>query len=381
MVTSAMTATTFLRGYLGYLKGDGWDVTLICSEGPGIEELVSDAGVTLVKLEMRREPSLLHDLGSLIGAVRVMRKLRPDVLVYATPKAALVGAVSGWISRVPTRAYELWGLRLETATGLARIVFWILETMTMRLSTVVIANSRSMAARADELRLSKGRALSVLGPGSSHGVDADYFSRSAEMPKLSADLADRLSDEGVPVVGFIGRMHPDKGIDVLITALRICADRGHGAQLLIVGSDEGAQVATVIKGAGGAVRVHAIGFSRDIRPMLKAMDILVLPSLREGFPNVVLEAAAMEVPAIVSDATGCIDAVIDGVTGQVVPVGDPVALADAIVKMLADDSGRKVMGAAGRLRAVTQFAPATIWSLHSEAWREAANLIKKSAMQ
>ncbi|MFK3676453.1 glycosyltransferase family 4 protein [Microbacterium sp. NPDC090218] len=363
-----MTATTFLGGYLRFLREAGWEVTLVCSDGPGVVDLAREAGVDFEPVAMEREPSPLKDLRALGEVRRLLRRLHPDVLVYATPKAALLGALGGRAAGVPRRIYEVWGLRMETASGLRRRVFGALEALTMRLSTEVIANSRSLAERAAELGLNGGRDVTVLGAGSSHGVDAAHFSRQADAPALDAAVAAKLTLSSGPVVGFVGRLHPDKGIDTLLAALRICADRGTAAQLLVVGADEGAALGDLVEGTDARIPVHVTGFSEDVRPMLRAMDVLVLPSRREGFPNVVLEAAGMEVPAIVSDATGCVDAVVDGVTGIITPVGDARALADAMTALLEDGDRRRALGAAARDRAIAEFAPETVWSQHSQRW-------------
>ena len=367
MVTSAVTATTFLGGYLRFLREAGWNVTLICSDGPGVVELARDSGVAYEPLAMEREPSPWKDLRALLQARKLLKRLRPDVLVYATPKAALVGSIAGWMTRVPRRNYELWGLRMETSAGASRRVLGLLESLTMRLSTRVIANSSSLAARVAELGLNGGREVAVLGSGSSHGVDAEKFARDAETPELAPDLEARLQRSSAPIVGFVGRLHPDKGTDTLMEALAICAQRSVAAQLLVVGADEGAILGADIEG-GVSIPVHSAGFTSDVRPMMRAMDVLVLPSRREGFPNVVLEAGAMSVPAIVSDATGCVDAVKDGVTGIVTPVGDASALADALESLLGDQVRRQQLGTAARAWVQENFDPRTVWRQHSEAW-------------
>ncbi|WP_081859854.1 MULTISPECIES: glycosyltransferase [unclassified Microbacterium] len=367
MVTSSVTVTTFLGGYLRFLRDAGWEVTLVCSEGPGVVELARASGVLYQPLRMEREPSPLKDARALLKATGLLRRLRPDVLVYATPKAALIGAVAGWLARVPRRNYELWGLRLETSAGFSRRIFAFLERLTMRLSSQVIANSASLAQRVSALGLNGGRDVVVLGAGSSHGVDARRYSEDAEMPDLDPGVKALLQRSSAPIVGFVGRLHPDKGVDTLMEALRICAQRSISAQLLVVGAQEGVNVETDIDGPVD-IPVHAAGFVQDVRPLLRAMDILVLPSRREGFPNVVLEAGAMKVPAIVSDATGCVDAVIDGVTGLVAPVGDAQALAVALETLLTDADRRESLGAAARAWGEEAFVPAVVWRQHSDCW-------------
>lgn len=367
-VTSSLTATTFLGGYLKFLSQDGWDVTLICSDGPGLTELERTEGVQVSRLRIEREPAPIQDITSAVKAFMLLRRLSPDVVVYATPKASLVGAISAWLARVPHRVYELWGLRLETSRGWIRPVIRVLEWVTASASTKIIANSRSVAERSKQMRVNAGHNPVVLGNGSSHGVDADYFRRDAEMDPLDSATAEFINSGTEPVVGFVGRLHPDKGIDTLVEALQLCAEDGVAVRALIVGGEEGgdAPSRTPLR---RIVPTHFTGQVADPRPYYAAIDLLTLPSRREGFPNVVLEAAAMQVPAVVSDATGCVDAVTQEVTGFIVPVNSATALAGAIKRLVNDASLRDRFGRAGRARAVAEFAQERVWAAHSREWR------------
>lgn len=369
MVTSPITATTFLKGYLRFLRNDAWEVHLICADGDGLRQFAEREGARFQPLAMKRDPSPWSDFRSVLTAYRLLRRLQPDVLVYATPKASLVGALAGALARVPIRVYELWGLRLETSVGLAHRVFRLLEALTARLSTRVIANSRSLAARAVEIGVSAGREILVLGHGSSHGVDTSFFSPRASMPDPALETQTAVLEHGTPVVGFIGRLHPDKGIDTLAEALGICVSHGLKFQLLVVGGAEGADLSQLLEPLRTWIPVHVIGHTPDPRPYLRMMDILVLPSKREGFPNVVLEAASMEVPAVVSDATGCVDSVVADETGVIVPVGDASRFADAITRLVEDGRMRAEMGSAARRRVIAHFSPPDVWALHSACWR------------
>lgn len=369
MVTSSVTATTFLRGYLEFLRKDGWQVTLVCSDGPGVAQLAALAGADFIPLSMERDPSPMKDLRSFYACWRMLRALRPDVLVYATPKASLVAALAGWLGGVPRRVYELWGLRLETTSGASRVVYFMVEWLTMRLSNHVIANSRSLADRAVELRLVGARHIETLGAGSSHGVDSSWFSIDAPMPTPPAELVHSLRNSDAPVVGFVGRLHPDKGITTLLDAVGALSSQGIAVRCLLVGSDEGADLAASLARARSHAIVDVTGHVEDPRPYYRVMDLLVLPSRREGFPNVVLEAAAMQVPAIVSDATGCKDSVAAGVTGEIFPVNDSIALANSIRTLLADPERLKRMGSQARNRALTEYNPVKVWKSHSDAFQ------------
>lgn len=359
-VTAPVTARLFLRGYAVFLAGSGYDVHIAASDVEDLASGLAAEGVTVHAVSMSREPDLSGDLKSARAMVRLLKRLRPDIVVYATPKASLLSSVAAWWTRTPVRVYSLWGIRFETARGLARHVYRAIEKVTVTCSTAVIANSESLADRAAALRLRRRDRITVPGAGSSHGVDAGHFDPDGEIGAVD-EATDRFLLEDVFTVGYVGRLHPDKGVDTLLNAVaRIGDDRS--VQTVLVGADEGALASRVDHGP----RVHSTGEVADVRPYLRRFDVVVLMSLREGFPNVVLEAAAMRVPAIVSDATGCVDAVLHGVTGFVVPRGDHRDLARRIIELRADRGSRLAMGEAARDRVRRDFDPVEVWSAHEQ---------------
>jgi glycosyltransferase involved in cell wall biosynthesis len=369
VVTSHVTALAFFRGYLSFLREDGWDVALVCSPGDGLEAFARAERVALHTVVMKREPSPLRDLVSLVSLASLLIRLRPDIIAYATPKASLLGAIAAGIAGIRLRVHCLWGLRLETATGFAHRWLWLSEKITALLSTDTVANSRSLADRAAQLGLAGGRDVVVLGSGSSHGVDVSRFAREADFPKADAATQTFLDETRGMTVGFVGRIHPDKGVERLLEALQICADNRIAVRALIVGRDEGAPSVRPRHSARD-VAVRYVGEVSDPRPYLAEMDVLVLMSRREGFPNVVLEAAAMEVPAIVAAATGSVDAVSDGVTGVVVPVDASADLAREIGRLASDGDALRELGRAARERVEREFASDRVWRLHADYFRQ-----------
>lgn len=356
VVTAAITARLFMRGYVEFLAECGYDVTLVADDVSEFKNDLAEQGVAARSLAMRRDPSPLHDLGSLWRMFLLMRRLRPDAVIYATPKASMLASVAARMLRVPVRVYELWGIRFETATGAARKIFQGIERLIASSSTTIVANSASLAQQAVALGITTPGRIMVPGSGSSHGVDSVRFSPDAPRPGLDEDTARFLEENPGLTLGYVGRLHPDKGVDVLLDAAEQLRALGIEVRVLLVGGDEGTQLPR-----HESLPVHRTGEVADVRPYLAAFDMLVLMSLREGFPNVVLEAAAMQVPAIVSDATGCVDSVEDGVTGVVVPVGDVDRLVDAAYP-LHDAERRRRMGRAARARVVAEFEPRQVWS-------------------
>lgn len=359
VVTVAMTAETFVRKFATFVAESGYSVVVIASGVTPSTEIVGNGSIKIIDVHMEREPSPIKDLKSLFQLTKVLSKLKPRRLVYATPKASLLSSLSGVILRIPSRNYQLWGLRLETTSGLKRIVLGAFEKITSLCSTSIIANSRSLADQYLKLRLNARKKVEILGEGSSHGVDLAYFSPKVELPVPSGEWKQFLDEHCEYFkVGFIGRLHPDKGTDTLIEAAQAVAHSGTKIALVLVGGEEGAnsQIPQTEN-----LAVFKVGFVSDVRPYLQEIQVLTLPSLREGFPNVVLEAAAMEIPAIVSDGTGVRDSVIDAKTGIITRVGDSNSLATAIKMLSQNEKLRQEFGKNARQRAVKSFGQKDVW--------------------
>jgi glycosyltransferase involved in cell wall biosynthesis len=367
MVTNEISASTFYRGYLTFLRERGWEVSVVASSNGTLHELGRREGVATHDLQMRRNPSPAADIVSLFRAIALLLELRPEIVVAATPKAGLLGMISAWVTRVPVRVYQLWGLRLETERGLRRVIFTILETIAARLATQVVANSASLAKAAERMHIAKD--IVVLGAGSSHGVDLQYFSRcNAEMPEPQADVVDFFRrNASVVTIGYIGRVNKDKGIVTLVHAAEICARAGLHVNLMVVGPEEDRALEELLASSkASGVSVLRVGPVEDTRPYFLLMDVLCLPTLREGFPNVVLEAAALGIPTITTRATGAIDSVLHDVTGVLVDVGDAAQLAAAMSKLATDAALRKRLGQSAKRRAINSFSDTVVFSLQEQ---------------
>lgn len=357
VVTTRVTVETFVMKFAEHLASLGNEVVIIADGISWSERAIGKGSLVMWPVSMSRDPNVLTDLKSLRDLFVALKEIRPSVLVYATPKASLLASINGFALRIPSRVYQVWGLRLETTSGLKRVVLSGAEFLTSLLSTVLLANSKSLATRFTSLKLNAGKLVHVIGEGSSHGVDLEFYSAesvvfSDQIKKIKEQTQEKF------VVGFVGRMHPDKGINTLLKASELLARSGFKFVLLLVGDDEGAEIPASMSSGFEIIR---IGHSADVRPYLCVMDILVLPSLREGFPNVVLEAASMSKPAVVSDGTGVVDSVVPGETGLVVPVGDSFRFAQAIRQLGEDPHLRARMGKSARARVEKHFSQDFVW--------------------
>jgi glycosyltransferase involved in cell wall biosynthesis len=306
---------------------------------------------------MDREIRPLRDLRALFAWVALIRSVRPAVTHLSTPKAALVGSIAAWLLRVPRRVYLVRGLRLEGASGAERLLLWLGERLTIALSTDVVVVGPSLGRKLARTRLLGRHRAALIAHGSSNGVDVAAISARAEAAGRERMRKRLRVAESDVVVGYVGRIVEDKGIGTLLAALELSKSK---PTLLLVGPIDDPSLGRDI--AAAPVRVVHVGWTDDVWAHYAAMDLLCLPTRREGFPNVVLEAAAVAIPCISTDATGAVDAVVPGVTGETVHVGDSVAMAAAIDRLAGDAPERARLGAAAHARALADFRPQDIWT-------------------
>lgn len=362
VVTHPITARSFLRGQLAYMARRGFDVTLVASPGPDLDAMAKHEGISTVAVPMRREVHVLEDLAALARLVRLLRRLRPVLLNASTPKAGLLGSLAGWLASVPVRIYTLRGLRLETTTGLKRALLVLAERTAHACAHRVVCASPSLLEAYRRVLALDGRKLTVLGPG--NGIDLRRLELDPERRAAAAALRHAWGwDPGAPILGFVGRMTRDKGIPDLVEAFRSLRATHPDLRLLLVGDTEaGDPLGTALRATlreHPAVRVT--GFVDDPVPYYALMDVLALPSYREGLPNAILEASALGIPVVGYDATGTRDAIVDGRTGALVPPGDTQALVYALSRYLRDRALAKEHGEAGRSRVESEFVQVDVW--------------------
>jgi glycosyltransferase involved in cell wall biosynthesis len=372
-VTTVPMTLLFVAGQVREMTRRGFAVSVVSSPGEELETFGEREGASVFGVEMARQITPLRDLRSIWRMYRHFRRIRPDVVHAHTPKAGLLGTIAGCLADVPVRIYHIHGLPCLTATGLRRALLRCSERTACALATRVLSVSASVREVAVAERLCRSRKIAVLLNGSANGVDAtgEFDPRRWRAARRSTRTSLGIPPEA-PVIGFVGRIVTDKGIGELHGAWKELRQEFSNLHLLIVGFCEPHDPlpTSIAEDLFSDPRVHLVGRQSRVPPYYAAMDIVVLPSYREGFGVVALEAAAMELPVIATRVPGCQDAVVDGVTGTLVAVKDSTALADAIRRYLHDQSLSAAHGAAGRQRALADFRPETLWdALHSEYLR------------
>lgn len=355
-VTSS-TSLILLEGFPEYLAEQGWDVHVVASGLPP----ASSPSLQFHDIDMHRDPRPISDLKSLYKWFWLLQRLKPAVISAGTPKAGLLAMIAAKLTGVPRRVYHLRGLRLETEVGFRYRLLRILEAVAAGCSTDVLAVSPSLRKKAVEVGIVPGNKVRVLGDGSSNGVDVFRF-RPSKMPaeavrQLSGDIG---LEPGIPVVGYVGRLTRDKGLETLLQASLELGQRGCKHQVLVVGELEPG-----FRAKWGHVRTAearspvVTGFVEDTSPYYQLMDVLCLPTKREGFPNVVLEASASGVPVVTTRVTGAVDSVVGGETGVLVEPDSGEKLAEALETVLFGTT--TAMGQAGRKHVVERFNQGDVW--------------------
>jgi glycosyltransferase involved in cell wall biosynthesis len=342
ITTVPISLKVLLQGQFSFLQKNEWEVLTVSAEGPEVREIQEVEGVKHIAIPLTRKISPLTDLVALWMLCKIIRKFKPAIIHSHTPKAGLIGMMAGWLCRVPVRLHTVAGLPLMEYSGWKRILLNQAEKLTYRFATRVYPNSYQLFDFIKDNLFSNTKKFKIIGRGSSNGIDVGFFSPSRKLKEDSELLRKSLN---IPVEGFvflfIGRLVRDKGIVELIQAFENLNKLNDNTYLLLVGSPEQDldplpnEVLTKIKSHR---KIILTGFQKDVRPYLVASDIFVFPSYREGFPNVLMQAACMEIPIIASNINGCNEIIEHEESGLLVPAKNANELENAMRLLLVERS-------------------------------------------
>lgn len=347
-----------LRDQIAAIIQAGHDVVLISSHGIETEWLKRIPGVKIHEIEIPRKISPVRDLIALWKLYRFFRHERFDLVHSTTPKSGMLCAIASTLAGVPIRLHTFTGQVWMEMHGMMRMIAKSGDRLTARLNTLCFADSPSQIDFIVAEGICNRESVRLTGPsGSLSGVNLSRFDPYIwEISKKTT-----LKELGIPpdqkVVTFIGRVTRDKGTQELIAAFRLLRRRGLKCVLLLIGPREtkGGLLPDPEKDLI-AEDIKCIGYSNQPERYLAVTDIFCLPSYREGFGNVVVEAAAMGIPAVGTDIIGLRDAIVNGETGILVPPKDIETLAQALEILLTDEQKRKTMGEKARIRARKEFS-------------------------
>ena len=332
-----------------------FNVCAISSEHDKLKQFAKEEGINYTYLPMKREISLFTDIISLFRWVWLLLKERPYIVHGNTPKAALLSMVAAWITRRPLRIYMCHGLRYQGTEGKLRKLLMMMEKITCGCATHVVSVSKGVADVMVQDGLCPKEKIRVVGYGSAGGVDIERYNPN----KIESNVRNELNiPEDALVFAFVGRIVKDKGINELVSAFDNINKKYPNTHLLLVGPVETIQNPideSTFRIIEQNENIHAVGMQKDVRPYLKASDAFILPSYREGFGMVLIEAGAMGLPCITTDITGCNEIIVPGENGAIIEPRNKEALRIEMEKWLSNPDMVKSMAKNARKMVVERF--------------------------
>ena len=357
--TIGMSLNIFCRGLLRELKDEGYDVVALSSPDEDLKELGEREGVRTVGVEMERHVSPWKDFISLMKLIRVMRREKPDMVHSMTPKAGLLCMIASWLVGVPVRLHTFTGLVWPTASGLSRRILILTDKITCACATHIIPEGEGV--KRDLQRCITSKPMEVLGYGNIRGVNLNYWRKTAKR------------QEGPLTFIFVGRIVREKGMNELVEAFVKLNQEYPETRLLLVGPYEN-DLDPVSSNTKNLIEtcpsIEAVGSQKDVRSFYEQSDVLVFPSYREGFPNVVIEAGAMELPSIVTDINGSREIVENERNGLIVPPCDEHALYDAMKWMVEHPDERNKMAENARPMVASRYEQGFVRKCLKEYYKE-----------
>ena len=365
ITTSAGSLRGLLKGQLRFMN-QHYHIIGIASGEERLKQVREREGIQTLLLPMTRTISPLKDLVAVYKLYKILKKEQPFIVHSHTPKAGIIGMLAAKLAGVTHRLHTVAGMPLLEASGLKRKILDTVEKLTYTCATLVLPNSLGLNAIILENKYAKQNKLKVIGKGSSNGIDTDYFNPlliSAE-EKITLKKSLEINDNDTVFV-FVGRIVKDKGINELVNAFITLLKTNPNSKLLLIGPYE-AHLDPVddhtIHLIETTKNILNLGRQTDIRPYLSISHTLTFPSYREGFPNVVLEASAMNLPCIVTNINGCNEIITDKKNGLIIPTKDEHALLEAMSFIAKYPEKRKLMVENSRQNIVDNYQRSYIWS-------------------
>ena len=365
ITTSSGSLRSLLKGQLRFMS-QYYEIIGVAHGDKGLRQVEENEGIKTVAVEMSRTISPLKDLIATYKLFKLFKAEKPFIVHTHTPKAGTLGMLAAKLAGVEHRFHTIAGMPLLEATGFKRKVLNSVEKITYSCATKIFPNSHGLYDIIVKNKFTTPDKLKVIGKGSSNGIDTSYF----DPEQISDDIKHELRQElGIKETDFvfisIGRIVADKGLNELVTAFSELIKTKSNCKLILIGPSE-SHLDPIDKVTSNLIEasndILFVGRQSDVRPYLSIAHVLTFPSYREGFPNVVLEAGAMQLPSIVTDINGCNEIIEDGKNGIIIPVKNTEKLLQAMLFFINNPEDRLKMTAYCRSKITSNYERSYIWN-------------------
>ncbi|MBL7886959.1 MAG: glycosyltransferase family 4 protein [Flavobacterium sp.] len=372
ITTVPLSLDKLLEGQLRFMN-EFYDVIAVSSEKEYLEKIGAKENVSTFHIEMTRKITPIQDVISVVKMYFFFKKNKPFIVHTHTPKAGIVGMLAAKLAGVPHRLHTVAGLPLLEADGIKRKLLNFVEKLTYSSATKVYPNSNALREIIQQNHFCESSKLKVIGNGSSNGIDTSYFSKSHFSVEQNDALKSKLGIATTDFVFiFVGRIVADKGINELVAAFSTLQKEHTDIKLLLVGPFE-EELNPLQPETMNEIQTNpsiiSVGYQKDVRPYFAISNTLVFPSYREGFPNVVMQAGAMNLPSIVSNINGCNEIVIEGENGTIIPVKDQNALYNAMKSITQNNSTIQKYTQNARHLIVSRYEQKVVWDAILKEYR------------
>ncbi|WP_439151239.1 glycosyltransferase family 4 protein [Winogradskyella sp.] len=354
-----------LKGQLKYMNNH-YEILGVSSSGTHLKDVEQNEGINTQVVEMTRTISPFKDLKSLYKLYKLIKKEKPFLVHTHTPKAGTLGMIAARLARVPNRLHTIAGLPLLEAKGAKRTLLNIVEKITYANATLILPNSFGLFEIVKENKFTKDNKLKVIGKGSSNGIDTEHFKKSNISKNQQNELKRSLNISDTDFVfTFVGRLVTDKGINELIDAFSLINETNQNIKLLLVGTLEtelDPLKDITLSSIESNKNIISVGWQTDVRPYFSISNALVFPSYREGFPNVVMQACAMEIASIVTDINGCNEIITNDKNGIIIQPKSTEDIINAMEFLLNNPEKTKAYANAARSNILKNYNRELIWS-------------------
>jgi len=369
---TAPQSVDLLNGQLKHFRKKGYDVYLLAPKTDQVVDFCKQEDVKLLSISIKRNPHPLYDIYTLLQLIWVFFKEKPDIVNLGTPKMSLLGLVAARVIGVPYRIYTCHGFRFEHEKGFfGKFLMWI-EKVTASCAHKIICVSPSVKDLGVRAGIFSREKAIHIGKGSNNGIDLTLFDPRCIKERDRQEMRDYYGLNGYFVFGFVGRLVDRKGITELYAAFDRFYRENSNIKLLMVGRPYWDQIRDkdIIEKYHNHPGIIMAGLQPpDTIPLfLSVFDAFVLPAWWEGFGNVLIQAAAMGVPIISTQATGCKDAVSDGFNGMLVEPHSPEKFEKAMRFFYDHRDKIEEYGRNGRIWA-KNFQPEIIWKGIEKAYQ------------
>jgi glycosyltransferase involved in cell wall biosynthesis len=325
-----------LENQLAYMN-QYFEVIAVSSKSNLLKIIAEKQKVRTIGINMSRKITPLCDFVSLCRMFYLFKKEKPLIVHSHTPKAGLISMLASWLLGIPYRIHTVAGLPLLEASGFKRFLLNFTEKITYFCATHVLPNSFALSTIIKRENLCNYSKLYVINNGSSNGINLEYFNPKNFNNELISNLKKEYNLHNKFIYIFVGRIVKDKGINELVKAFSFLSNENPQIKLIILGVYEkhldpiNNEIFSEIENNNNIIN---FGHQNDIRPFLLMSDVLILPSYREGFPNVVMQAGAMNLPCIVSNINGCNEIIQDNYNGLIIEAKNYKSLYSAMKNLL-----------------------------------------------